>query len=80
MEAILPLSYESSPHRLHIGRVAVPQLSVGEVLVKVKATALNRLDVLQRLGKYPVPAGSTTILGVECAGIVVQVGDSSTER
>src|SRR5690606_41027387 len=38
------------------------------------ATALNRADILQRLGKYPPPQGASTILGLEMAGVVVATG------
>jgi tumor protein p53-inducible protein 3 len=46
-----------------------------EILVKVKATALNRADILQREGKYPPPKGASPILGLELAGDVIKVGD-----
>jgi putative PIG3 family NAD(P)H quinone oxidoreductase len=45
-----------------------------QLLVKVHATALNRADTLQRRGKYPPPAGESTLLGLEIAGVVVAVG------
>jgi tumor protein p53-inducible protein 3 len=45
-----------------------------QVLVKVKATALNRADILQRQGKYPPPKGASPILGLEIAGEVVTCG------
>lgn len=50
-----------------------------ELLVKVEATALNRADLLQKNGNYPVPEGASPILGLEMAGIVEGVG-SSTNR
>lgn len=55
----------------------VPDLSPcrGEVLVKIYATAINRADLAQRAGRYPPPPGASDILGLECAGIVVQVGE-----
>jgi putative PIG3 family NAD(P)H quinone oxidoreductase len=52
----------------------VPQLGPDEVLVKVAAAGVNRPDVLQRLGLYPMPPGVPTIPGLEIAGIVVAVG------
>lgn len=45
-----------------------------EYLVKVHATAVNRADILQRQGKYPPPKGGTKIIGLECAGEVVEPG------
>jgi tumor protein p53-inducible protein 3 len=49
-----------------------------ELLVRIKATAINRADLLQRKGKYPPPAGESTILGLEMAGVVEKVGSSSS--
>lgn len=47
-----------------------------EVLVNVKASALNRADLLQRMGKYPAPLGyPERILGLEFAGEVAETGD-----
>ena len=51
-----------------------PQVDVGEVLISVKATAINRADLLQRQGGYPPPPGASPILGLECAGDVIEVG------
>ena len=47
-----------------------------EVLVDIKATAVNRADLLQAMGLYPPPAGESDILGLEMAGVIVAVGDS----
>ena len=56
----------------------VPQPSPSEVLVKVAAAGVNRPDVLQRLGLYPMPPGTPTIMGLEIAGTVVAVGSEVT--
>lgn len=56
----------------------VPQPGPGDVLVQVAAAGVNRPDVLQRRGLYPMPAGTPTILGLEIAGTVVAVGDAVT--
>ncbi len=50
----------------------------GEVLVKVKATALNRADLLQVKGLYPPPPGESEILGLEIAGEVAAIGSEVT--
>ena len=51
-----------------------------EILVKVKAAGLNRADIMQRIGKYPPPAGySENIPGLEFAGEVAEVGDSAVD-
>jgi tumor protein p53-inducible protein 3 len=49
----------------------IPVPKASEVLVKVHATALNRMDLLQAAGRYPVPEGVTDVLGVELAGEIV---------
>lgn len=51
--------------------------SAKKILVKVKSFGLNRMDILQREGKYPLPPGASTILGVEFSGIVVDTGSQS---
>lgn len=49
----------------------VPSLKEGEVLIKVHAAGINRPDVLQRQGRYPVPPGASDLPGLEVAGEVV---------
>lgn len=63
-----------NPEVLYIGTVPQPELTADALLVKVQATALNRADTLQRRGLYPAPAGDSEILGLEIAGIVVELG------
>ena len=46
-----------------------------EIRIKVAATAVNRADLAQRAGGYPPPPGASDILGLECAGEVVEVGE-----
>ena len=45
-----------------------------EILIDVKATAINRADLMQRKGLYPPPPGAPETMGLECAGIVAAVG------
>lgn len=47
-----------------------------DILVSVKATALNRADLLQKIGKYPPPPGESTVLGLEIDGVVEAVGSA----
>jgi putative PIG3 family NAD(P)H quinone oxidoreductase len=54
----------------------VPTPGPGEVLVKVAAAGVNRPDVLQRLGLYPMPPGVPTIPGLEIAGTVIAIGEA----
>lgn len=55
-----------------------PSLHPGQVLIKVHAAGVNRPDLLQRIGKYPVPAGASDLPGLEVAGEIVagHPGDS----
>ncbi|MFN3587732.1 MAG: alcohol dehydrogenase catalytic domain-containing protein, partial [Moraxellaceae bacterium] len=46
----------------------------GEVRIAVRATAVNRADLLQVAGLYPPPPGASDILGLECAGTVIATG------
>lgn len=54
-----------------------PECGEGEVRIRVAAAGLNRADLLQRAGHYPPPAGVADILGLECAGVVTEVGAGS---
>ena len=47
-----------------------------DVLVRVHASALNRADMLQRMGNYPAQHGASSIMGLELAGEVAEVGTS----
>ncbi|HEU5428013.1 MAG TPA: NAD(P)H-quinone oxidoreductase [Actinocrinis sp.] len=55
-----------------------PVPGVGEVLIEVAASAVNRADLLQRAGFYPPPAGASDILGLECSGRIAALGDGVT--
>lgn len=58
-----------------------PSLAAGDVRIKVRATAVNRADLVQRTGHYPPPPGVTDILGLECSGVVLETaGDVSWPR
>ena len=59
---------------LHIAEHPDPVMKEDELLVRVRATALNRADLLQRRGKHPPPKGVPDILGLEMAGEVAKVG------
>jgi putative PIG3 family NAD(P)H quinone oxidoreductase len=59
---------------LHIAEHPDPVMKEDELLVRIRATALNRADLLQRRGKHPPPKGVPDILGLEMAGEVVAVG------
>ncbi len=73
MTAIDPAA-PGGPEVLQAVSRPVPQPGPGEVLVKVAAAGVNRPDVLQRLGLYPMPPGTPTIPGLEIAGTIVALG------
>lgn len=62
------------PEKLAIEQTAVPEPKADEVLVQVHAFGLNRPDILQRQGLYPMPKGVTPVPGLEVAGEIVAVG------
>ncbi len=65
------------PEVLEIRQVGRPLITPEQVLVRVRASALNRADLLQRQGKYPPPPGfPAEIPGMEFAGEVAEVGAS----
>ena len=55
--------------------VALPTPQAGEILIQVKAAGVNRPDVLQREGHYPIPPGANPTPGLEVAGTVAAIGD-----
>lgn len=57
---------------LHWVDVPDPVVKAGDVLIEVHATALNRADLLQRMGNYPPPPGWPEWMGLEAAGVVIQ--------
>ena len=68
------ISEPGGPDVLGWGEVPDPVCGPGEVIVDVAATAVNRADLLQRQGFYPPPKGASEILGLECSGIISEVG------
>jgi putative PIG3 family NAD(P)H quinone oxidoreductase len=63
---------------LHLGDVPPPALGPDDLRIRVRATAVNRADLMQRQGLYSPPPGASAILGLECAGEVVEVGANVT--
>ncbi|APC18095.1 NAD(P)H-quinone oxidoreductase [Pseudomonas frederiksbergensis] len=65
------------------GRVAwveepSPTCDVGQVRIRVVAAGLNRADLLQKAGLYPPPPGASQVLGLECSGVISEVGAGSS--
>jgi NADPH2:quinone reductase len=72
----IEITRPGKPEVLQLCERPVPVLKPGEVLIKVHAAGINRPDVLQRLGHYPVPPGASDLPGLEVAGEIVD-GDLS---
>ena len=62
------------PEALTLADVPDPHVGPGEVLVEVAATAVNRADLMQRMGFYPPPAGASVYPGLECSGRIRALG------
>ena len=75
MKAVEITAY-GAPEVLRMGERASVQAGVGEVLIRVSASGVNRPDVLQRTGNYPVPPGASDIPGLEVAGEII-AGDAA---
>lgn len=71
------ISTPGGPDALQPRIVDVPQPRRGEVLVRVEAAGVNRPDVIQRMGRYPMPPGAHPTPGLEVAGEVVSLGEDT---
>ena len=71
----ITLTEFGSPDVMQWTEVADPRPERGQVIVDVAATAVNRADLMQRQGKYPPPAGASETLGLECSGIISELGE-----
>jgi len=74
MRAILIKDGKGPIENLYLGEEPKPVPMPGQVLVKIKAFGLNRMDLSQREGHYPPPPGCSSILGVEFSGYVAELG------
>ena len=59
---------------LDVGEIEPPELGATDVRIGIHTTAVNRADLLQRQGLYPPPPGVTAVLGLECAGEILETG------
>ena len=78
MKAI-EITSHGAPEVLRLVDCAAPVAAAGEVLIRVAASGVNRPDVLQRKGFYPVPPGASELPGLEVAG-VIESGDAAAMR
>ncbi|MBC7454551.1 MAG: NAD(P)H-quinone oxidoreductase [Massilia sp.] len=72
----IEITQPGPPDVLQVCERPIPLLEAGHVLIKVHAAGVNRPDLLQRSGNYPVPAGASDLPGLEVAGEIV-AGDLS---
>ena len=76
---VIEITEPGKPEVLKARSRDVPSAGAGEVLIKVAAAGVNRPDVLQRLGKYPVPPGASDLPGLEVAGTIARLGEGVTQ-
>lgn len=74
MRAVTTPTY-GGPEVLTLVELPDPRPGPGEVLLDVAATAVNRADVMQRMGLYPPPPGASEVPGLECSGTVAALGE-----
>jgi putative PIG3 family NAD(P)H quinone oxidoreductase len=72
------ITHPGPPDVLQVQEVPDPRPGVGEVLVDVTATAVNRADLMQRQGHYDPPPGASPYPGLECSGVIARLGDGVT--
>ena len=78
MRAVLIRNEVGPSSALYLGEAPTPTVAApSDVIVKVRAFGLNRMDILQREGKYPIPPGASKILGVEFSGTVEAAGSNA---
>jgi tumor protein p53-inducible protein 3 len=73
------VSEPGGPEKLQLVDRPDPVPGPAEVAIEIHASALNRADLLQRRGSYPPPPGTTDILGLECAGVVSELGPGTSD-
>lgn len=74
------VGYQSSNNSVFMTSSPKPLIRDGEVLIKVSAAGVNRMDLIQVAGKYPPPPGDSEILGVEVSGVICDVSDQAQEN
>ena len=73
MKAVV-ITEPGGPDVLRLAEVPDPVPASGEVLIEVAASAVNRADLMQRMGQYPPPPGAPEYPGMECSGTIGAVG------
>ena len=70
----IEIAQPGGPEVLRLVDRPTPKPAAGEVLIRVTAAGVNRPDLLQRLGKYPPPAGASDLPGLEISGVIEAAG------
>ena len=73
----IEITQPGGPEVLKPGERPLPQTKPHEILIRVEAAGVNRPDLLQRAGHYPVPPGASDLPGLEVAGTVVALGSEA---
>ena len=74
MRAVIQIT-DGDPSTLVIDEDTLPQMVHRGLLIRVQYAAINRMDLLQSKGNYPLPKGASKIIGVEVSGTIAAVGD-----
>ena len=77
-QTVIEIREPGGPEVLVPGTRPVPEPKHGEVLIRIASAGINRADCLQRMGRYPMPAGASDIPGLECAGTIVKLGEGAS--
>ena len=77
MKIIMKAILVNDDRSLRWDNVPNPEIKSEEVLVEIHAAALNRADLMQREGDYPPPPGCPDWMGLEIAGVIVEMGDEA---
>jgi NADPH2:quinone reductase len=77
-QTVIEIKQPGGPEVLVPATRPVPEPKTGEVLIRIASAGINRADCLQRMGRYPMPPGTSDIPGLECAGTIVKTGEGAT--
>jgi putative PIG3 family NAD(P)H quinone oxidoreductase len=78
MYSAIRFDHPGAPDVLHLTQVEQRDLGPDDVRIDVAAAGVNNADLLERRGAYPVPPNAPPGLGLECAGIISEVGSAVT--
>jgi putative PIG3 family NAD(P)H quinone oxidoreductase len=73
----IEIAQPGGPEVLRVVERPTPRPEERDVLIKVVAAGVNRVDVMQREGKYPPPPGASDIPGLEVSGVVAGIGPAA---